>query len=179
MTDFAKLRGSYALDMGRSQIVFVARHAMVTKVSGAFTRATGSAVIDGERPAASSLRVDIEAGSVETGNDDRNAHLCSVDFFDVETFPSIVFVATDFAITGPDAVTVTGELTIRDVTAPVTVPFRWDGSVGETAGFTGSVTVSRRTWNLTWNAAIETGGVMVGDKVVLEFDVTAVRQSEA
>ena len=177
MADWSALHGVYALDMSRSQLAFVARHAMVTKVRGVFTRASGTAVIDGQRPSASSLRVDIEAGSVLTGDEGRDAHLCSPDFFDVGTFESIVFVGTGFALSGPDAVNVTGELTIRDVTAPVTVPFRWDGSTGDTIGFTGGVTVSRRAWNLTWNAAIETGGVLVGDKVVLEFDVTAVRST--
>ena len=172
MTDPARPNGAYALDMSRSQFAFVARHAMVTKVRGTFARAVGTAVVGGERP---SLRVDIEAGSVQTGNEDRDAHVCSADFFDVARFPSIVFEASELAFVGPDALTMAGELTIRDVTAPVTVPLRWEGD-GEVVRLTGSVSVSRRTWNLTWNAAIETGGVLVGDKVLLEFDVTAVRR---
>ena len=177
MAELTSLNGVYALDASRSQIAFVARHAMVTRVRGAFTRASGVASINGKRPQECSLSLEIEAGSVDTGNEDRDAHLCSVDFFDVAKWPTIVFVGTQFEIAGPEVLKVTGDLTIRDVTAPVTIPFHWDGSLGDTVYFTGSVTVSRRAWNLTWSSAIETGGVLVGDKVVLEFEVTAVRHT--
>lgn len=177
-----ELKGTYVLDAAHSQVGFVARHAVVTKVRGAFSDVSGSATIDGANPAASSLSVEIQTASVSTRSEQRDAHLRSPDFFDVETYPTITFVATGFEITDPETVEVTGDLTIKGVTKPVTVPFTFLGANGdpwggERIGFEASVVVNRKDWDLTWNVAIETGGVLVSEKVTLEFEIAAVKQA--
>jgi polyisoprenoid-binding protein YceI len=117
--------------------------------------------------------------SVDTGSADRDGHLRSGDFFDVESFPSMRFVSTDVKLSGNDWA-VTGDLTIKDVTLPVTIDFEHTGSAidpfGNTrVGFEGETVVNRKDFGLTWNAALETGGVLVSDKIKLEFDVSAIR----
>ncbi|WP_347349582.1 YceI family protein [Nigerium sp.] len=179
MTQLSELKGTYTLDPSHSELAFVARHAMVTKVRGTFDEYEGSATIDGENPAASTLEVHIKTASVNTRNADRDAHLRSADFFDADQFPEITFVGKGFDITAPDAVEVTGDLTIKGSTQSVTIPFEFNGQAkdpfGNTrVGFEGSVDVNRRDFGLTWNAALETGGLLVSDKVRLEFDVSAI-----
>ena len=174
------LTGTYTLDPSHSRIGFVARHAMIAKVRGAFNEVSGTATIDGANPSASSLEVTIQAGSVDTRHANRDGHLTSPDFFVVATYPTITFVATGFEITADDTVEVTGNLTIKDVTRPVTVPFEFGGAATDPfgthrIGFEGQVSVNRKDWGLTWNAALETGGVLVSDKVTLEFEVSAVQ----
>ncbi|MCB0912510.1 MAG: YceI family protein [Propionibacteriaceae bacterium] len=174
------LTGTYTLDPSHSRIGFVARHAMIAKVRGAFNEVSGTATIDGANPAASSLEVTIQAASIDTRDANRDGHLTSPDFFDAGTYPTITFVATGFAITDDATVEVTGDLTIKGVTKPVTVPFEFGGAAtdpfgNDRIGFEGQVVVNRKDWDLTWNAALETGGVLVSDKVTLEFEVSAVR----
>ncbi len=181
MTSLSSLNGTYVLDASHSQLSFVARHAMVTKVRGSFGTFEGSATIDGANPSASSLKVEIDTASVNTRDQGRDGHLKSADFFDVETYPTITFVGTDFVIDG-DVVNVTGDLTIKDVTKPVTIPFEFQGAAtdpfgNQRIGFEGAVKVSRKEWGLTWNAALEAGGVLVSDQVTLEFEVSAIKQA--
>ncbi len=181
-TALTDLKGTYVLDAGHSQVGFVARHAVVTKVRGAFSDVSGTATIDGANPSASSLTVEIKTASIDTRSEQRDAHLRSADFFDADNFPTITFVATNFEITDPETVEVTGDLTIKGVTKPVTIPFTYLGSNGdpwggERIGFEGSVVVNRKDWDLTWNVAIETGGVLVSEKVTLEFEIAAVKQA--
>lgn len=180
MSTLKELSGTYTLDPSHSRIGFVARHAMVTKVRGAFNEVNGVATIDGSNPAASDLKVEIAASSIDTRDAGRDGHLRSGDFLDVETYPTLSFVAKDFEISGPDVVEVTGDLTIKDKTLPITIPFTYEGQAkdpfgNERIGFEGQTTISRKEWGLTWNAALETGGVLVGDKVVLEFEVSAIK----
>ena len=180
MSTLHSLSGTYALDPSHSRVGFVARHAMVTKVRGAFNEVSGTAVIDGANPDASDLLVEIAADSIDTRDKGRDGHLVSGDFLDTETYPKLVFKATDFEITAPDQVAVTGELTIKDKTLPITIPFTYEGTAkdpfgNERIGFEGATVISRKDWGLTWNAALETGGVLVGDKVTLEFEVSAVK----
>ncbi|HMQ36569.1 MAG TPA: YceI family protein [Micropruina sp.] len=175
------IKGTYVLDASHSQLGFVARHAMVTKVRGSFNEVAGTATIDGADPSASSLSVTIQAASVDTRSEGRDAHLRSADFFDAETYPELTFVATGFAVDG-DVVEVTGDLTIKGVTHPVTIPFEFQGAAtdpfgNERIGFEGSVVVNRKDWNLNWNAALEAGGVLVSEKVTLEFEVSAIKQA--
>ena len=175
-TDIA---GAYTLDASHSRLGFVARHAMVTKVRGQFGEFEGTAHVDTANPAASKVDVTIATASVSTGSADRDGHLKSGDFFDVETYPTITFRSPDVARDG-DTWTITGDLTIKDVTRPVTIDFEQTGSAvdpfGNTrVGFEGDVTVNRKDWGLTWNAALETGGVLVSEKVKLEFDISALR----
>lgn len=174
------LTGTYTLDPSHSRVGFVARHAMVAKVRGSFDDVTGSATIDGANPSASALEVSIQAASIDTRDANRDNHLRSADFFDVETYPALTFKATGFDIVDDATVNVTGDLTIRGVTNPVTVPFEFGGAAvdpfgNERVGFEGSVVVNRKDWGLTWNAALEAGGVLVSDKVTLELEVSAIK----
>ncbi|MCW5954522.1 MAG: YceI family protein [Propionibacteriaceae bacterium] len=174
------LSGTYNFDPSHSRVGFVARHAMVAKVRGSFDEVTGTATIDGANPAASSLEVTIQAASIDTRDANRDAHLRSADFFDVENHPTLTFVGTGFEITDDATVEVTGDLTIRGVTRSVTVPFEFGGVAvdpfgNERVGFEGSVVVNRKDWDLTWNAALEAGGVLVSEKVTLELEVSAVK----
>jgi polyisoprenoid-binding protein YceI len=175
------ITGDYTLDVSHSRLGFVARHAMVTKVRGQFGAFTGTAHIDAANPAASKVELSIDVTSVETGSADRDGHLKSADFFDAEKYPTITFTSTKVERDGDDW-DITGDLTIKDVTKPVTIEFEQTGSAvdpfGNTrVGFEGDVTVNRKDWGLTWNAALETGGVLVSEKIKLEFDVSAIRNA--
>jgi polyisoprenoid-binding protein YceI len=175
----ADITGDYTLDVTHTRIGFSARHAMVTTVRGQFNEFEGTAHVDTANPAASSARVRIRAASIDTGNADRDGHLRSGDFLDVETFPELVFTTTAVSRTDADTFTVTGDLTIKDVTRPVTIDFDLTGSARDPfgnlrVGFEGSTTINRKDWGLTWNAALETGGVLVSDKIKLELDISAI-----
>lgn len=176
-----ELNGTYVLDPSHSTFSFVTRHAMVTKVRGSFEKFEGQAVVDGANPANSTLDVTIDAGSVNTRNADRDAHIRSADFFDVENYPTWTFKGTDFAVKG-DVVDVTGDLTIKDVTRSITIPLEYQGAAkdpfGNTrVGFEGSTTINRSDFGLTWNAALETGGFLVSDKVAIEVEISAIQQA--
>ena len=177
----ADTTGDYTLDISHTRLGFTARHAMVTKVRGQFGDFAGTARIDTAEPKNSSVTLAIKAASVDTGSADRDGHLKSADFFDVETYPELTFVSTDVSRDGSDW-TITGDLTIKDVTKPVTIEFEETGSARDPfgnlrVGFEGGTTVSRKDWGLTWNAALETGGVLVSDKIKLEFDVSAIQNA--
>ncbi len=177
-----QLTGTYTLDPTHTRIGFVARHAMVTKVRGNFNEFDGSITIDGARPERSSATLTIKAASIDTRNADRDAHLRSNDFFDMENYPEIAFASTAVEQIDPQHYRVTGDLTIKDVTKPVTIEFEQTGSAvdpfGNTrVGFEGSVVINRKDFGVTYNAALETGGVLVGERVTLEFEVSAVKTS--
>ncbi|MFD3869215.1 YceI family protein [Streptomyces sp. NPDC058623] len=181
-TSLASLTGDYALDPVHSRIGFVARHAMVTKVRGSFDEFEGKAHLDGADPAKSSVSVTITTASVDTRNEQRDGHLRTNDFLDAPTFPHITFVSTAVEQLDDTTFRVSGDLTIKDVTRSVDIDFEFQGSATDPqgnlrVGLEGSVPISRKDYGITWNAALEGGGVLVGDKVVLEFDVSAVRQS--
>ena len=173
------IAGDYTLDITHTRIGFSARHAMVTTVRGQFDEFEGSAHLDTANPSASSAKVNIRAASLTTGQADRDGHLRSADFFDVETFPEIGFVTTDVRRADATTWTVVGDLTIKGVTNPVTIDFESTGSAKDPfgnlrVGFEGSTSINRKDWGLTWNAALETGGVLVSEKIKLEFDVSAI-----
>ncbi len=152
---------------------------MVTKVRGQFAEFEGTARVDTADPAASKVDVTISTASISTGSPDRDGHLRSGDFFDAETYPTIAFHSTDVARDG-STWTIAGDLTIKDVTKPVTIEFEETGSAtdpfgNQRVGFEGELTVNRKDWGLTWNAALETGGVLVSEKVKLEFDLSAIK----
>ncbi len=172
--------GNYAIDPSHSEVGFVARHAMVTKVRGAFRSFEGSGFFDQDDPTNSKMTLTIQADSVDTGNSDRDGHLRSNDFFDMENHPQITFVSTSVEAAGEDTYRVTGDLTLRGVTKPVTVDFEFIGTATDPygnhrLGLEGSVVVNRKDWGLNFNAALDTGGVLVGEKVTLNFDVSAIR----
>jgi len=176
------LTGDYTLDPTHTRIGFSVRHAMVSNVKGQFGTFSGTAHLDEDNVANSYAEVDIDVASITTGNDDRDNHLRTSDFFDAEKFPKIVFKATGAEQVGEGQHVLRGDLTIKDVTRPIEVHFEEVGRGldpwgGFRIGFEGSATISRKDWGLTYNMAIETGGVVIADKVKLEFDVEAVRNA--
>ncbi|MET7638439.1 YceI family protein [Streptomyces sp. NPDC005438] len=180
-TDYSQFTGEYTIDPSHTQIGFVARHAMVTKVRGAFNEFSGSAHLDGDDPTKSSVELEIKVASIDTRNADRDEHLRSNDFLKIDEFPTITFRSTEVKVTGDGTFDLTGDLTIRGVTRPVTVPFTFEGQAvdpfGNTRlGFEGSTTINRKDFGVTWNATLETGGVLVGEKVTLEFEVSAIQK---
>lgn len=179
-TSTSTLPGTYAIDPTHSRIGFVARHAMVTKVRGSFNQFEGAGYFDAENPANSRLTLTIQAASIDTRNADRDAHLRSNDFFDMETYPQITFTSTAVEPVDGDTYRVTGDLTIKGVTRPVAVDFQYTGAAvdpfgNQRLGFEGTTTVNRKDWGVSWNTALEAGGVLVGEKVTLEFEVSAIR----
>ncbi|MER5772262.1 YceI family protein [Streptomyces sp. NPDC001985] len=176
----AALTGEYSIDTAHSSIGFTVRHAMVTNVRGSFGEHEGTLKLNGADPAASEAVLDVKIASIDTGIADRDGHLRSADFFDAEQFPLMSFRSTAAEQLGGDAYRVTGELTIKDVTRPLAIDLEFNGSAtdvygNERVGFEGSAEILRSDWGLTWNAALETGGVMVSDKVKLNFDISAIK----
>ncbi|MFJ4499372.1 YceI family protein [Streptomyces sp. NPDC088864] len=176
----AALSGDYTIDPAHSSIGFTVRHAMVTNVRGSFAEHEGSLTLDGSDPANSTASIDVKIASVDTGIKDRDGHLVSGDFFDAEKFPLMTFRSTSAEQLGGDKYRVTGDLTIKDVTRPLAIDLEFNGSAtdvygNERVGFEGSAEILRSDWGLTWNAALETGGVMVSDKVKLNFDISAIK----
>ena len=174
------LTGNYTIDPAHSHIGFTARHAMVTKVRGSFQEYEGTGYFDGDDPTKSKLQLTITAVSIDTGNADRDNHLRSNDFFDMENHPEIRFVSTKVEIQGEDRYRVTGDLTIKGVTKPVSVDFEYTGTAvdsfgNQRIGFEGRTTINRKDWGVNWNAALEAGGVLVSEKVTLEFEVSAIK----
>jgi polyisoprenoid-binding protein YceI len=172
--------GTYTIDPAHSRIGFVARHAMVTKVRGSFNDFEGSGHFDAEDPAKSQPQLKIQAASIDTRNADRDGHLRSNDFFDLETYLEITFVSTQVERVDDENYQVTGDLTINGVTKPVTVDFDYSGAAvdpygNNRIGLEGKTTVNRKEWGVNWNAPLEAGGVLVGEKVTLEFEVSAIR----
>lgn len=168
--------GTYNIDASHSRVGFSARHAMVTKVRGSFNEYTGSAVVaDG----AVSINIEISAGSIDTRSADRDGHLQSPDFFDVAAFPKITFASTSVKDSGSDKLAVEGSLTIKDVTKPITIEFEYTGTATDPFGnarfgFEGSSEINRKDFGLTWNAALETGGILVSENIKLEFEISTI-----
>jgi polyisoprenoid-binding protein YceI len=178
----ADVTGDYTVDVAHTRIGVRARHAMVTTVRGAFTSFTGAAHLDVADPAASSVTLRIDAASIDTGNADRDAHLRSADFLDVETHPALTFASTGVEQLDDDVYRVTGDLTIKGATREVAVDFTLSGSALDPfgnlrVGFEGALVLKRSDWQLTWNAVLETGGVLVSDKIQIEFDVSVIKDA--
>ena len=178
----AELSGSYSIDPAHTRIGFVARHAMVTKVRGNFNEFEGQAVVDATDFTKSSAQLTIQANSIDTRQAQRDEHLRSNDFLGMEEYPEITFVSTGLTQTDATSLELTGDLTIKGVTQAVTVPFEFEGLATDPfgnlrAGFEGAVTINRKDYGITWNAALETGGVLVSDKITLEFEVSAIKNA--
>lgn len=168
--------GTFTIDPTHSRIGFSARHAMVTKVRGSFNEYTGSGTV---KDGVAALHVEISASSVDTRNTDRDGHLQSPDFFDAVKFPKITFVSTSIQDAGAEKVTVEGNLTIKDVTKPISIAFEYTGTATDPYGnarfgFEGLAEINRKDFGLTWNAALETGGLLVSEIVKLEFEISAI-----
>jgi polyisoprenoid-binding protein YceI len=181
LNNLSQLAGDYALDPTHTRIGFVARHAMVTKVRGSFNEFEGSAHID-EDLSESWAKLNVKVGSIDTRNADRDGHLRTNDFLDVEKYPELTFSSTEVRQLDETTVRVKGDLTIKDVTKPVEIDFEFQGAAtdpfgNQRVGFEGSVVINRKDWGITWNAALETGGVLVSEKVTLEFEVSAIKNA--
>jgi polyisoprenoid-binding protein YceI len=181
-SELAALTGEYTIDPTHSSLGFTARHAMVTKVRGAFNDFEGTAHIDTEDPSKSSAKVVIQAQSIDTRNADRDAHLKGNDFFAMDEYPTITFESTKAEKLSDESYRVAGDLTIRGVTKPVSVDFELTGVAedpwGNTRiGFEGKTTVNRKDFGLNWNTPLAAGGVLVSEKVTLEFDLSLVKSS--
>jgi polyisoprenoid-binding protein YceI len=174
------LTGDYTIDVAHSRLGFAARHAMVTKVRGQFNDFEGSAHLDFADPGKSTATVTIKTDSVDTHNDQRDAHLRTNDFFDAPTYPEITFASTSVEKIDDDRYRLTGDLTIKETTKPISIDFEFTGTAVDPfgnvrVGFEGSTTINRRDWKVEWNAPLEAGGVLVSDKVTLEFEVSAIK----
>jgi polyisoprenoid-binding protein YceI len=176
----ADLTGTYTLDPTHTRIGFVARHAMVTKVRGSFNEFEGAVVLDGTNPAASTAKVTIQAASIDTRQVQRDEHLRSNDFLAMEQFPTITFVSTAIEQTSDVEFDLTGDLTIKGITKAVTIPFTYEGAATDPygnlrVGFEGSVVIKRSDYGVSFNAALETGGVLISEKITLEFEISAIK----
>ena len=169
---------TYAIDPAHSEASFSVRH-LITKVRGRFADFAGTIAFDEAAPANSTVNVTIQTASIDTNQKDRDAHLRSADFFDVEKFPTISFVSTGLTARGGDAYDVTGDFTIRDVTRRITLPVDFLGKAtdpwgNERIAFEAEYTLNRKDYGLNWNAALETGGFLVGDDVKITLSIQAV-----
>jgi len=173
--------GTYELDPNHKRVGFVVRHLMVSKVRGNFGEATATITVTDD-PMQTSVTATVNTASVNTGQTDRDNHLRSGDFFDVEKYPTMEFRSTGIKSHDGDEFIVDGELTIKDVTRPVELKVEFEG-VGRSPygfdvfGFTATTEIDREDWGLTWNMALEQGGVMVAKKVKIEIEGEAIRQA--
>lgn len=177
-TPSALTPGTWNLDASHSEVGFAVRHAGISKVRGKFNEVSGVATV-GETLADSSVAATIMAASFDSGDANRDGHVKGADFFDVEQFPELTFTSTELSAAG-ETYELTGDLTIRGITSPVTFETEFNGVAvdpfGATrAGFSGQTTISRKEFGLTWNAALEAGGVLVGDKVTITLEVAFVK----
>jgi polyisoprenoid-binding protein YceI len=180
--ELAALTGEYTIDPAHSTLGFVARHAMVTNVKGKFLDFNGTLHLDGSDPAKSTASIDAKMDSIDTGSADRDGHLKSADFFKTEEFPTMTFRSTSAESLGGDDYRITGDLEILGTTKPLTIDLEFNGAAkdpfgNERVGFEGKAEILRSEWGLTWNAALETGGVLVSDKIKLNFDISAIKNA--
>lgn len=178
--DLAALTGEYAIDPAHTSLGFVARHAMVTNVKGHFADVEGTLHLDGKDPSRSTASLEVKMESIDTGSADRDGHLKSADFFKVDEFPTMTFRSTKAEALGDDDYRITGDLTLLGTTKPLTIDLEFNGSAtdpfgNQRVGFEGKAAILRSDWGLTWNAALETGGVLVSDKIKLSFDISAIK----
>ncbi|HVM09061.1 MAG TPA: YceI family protein [Acidimicrobiales bacterium] len=172
--------GTYAIDASHSNLVVTARHLMVSKVRGLFSGVSGTITI-ADDPLASNVEVVVQADTIDTREPQRDAHLKAADFLDVENHPEITFRSTSVEQVKGERFRLAGELTIRGVTKPVVLDFDYQGTFrdpwgGTRLGFEAKGEIDREDWDITWNAALETGGVLVSKKLTFEFELQAVKQ---
>ncbi len=172
---------SWQIDSSHTSVEFTVRHMMISNVKGQFQKTTGTITANGNDPASAKVDVTIDASSVDTRVERRDAHLKSPDFLDVAKFPTITFKSTKVEAVGPNKWTMTGDLTIHGVTRPVVLDVEGSGPpiqvMGHTrAGASATGKIKRSDFGLTWNKALETGGVLVGDDIAISIDVEAVKE---
>jgi polyisoprenoid-binding protein YceI len=174
-------QGTWTIDTSHSSVEFVVRHLMVAKVRGRFSEFSGTIHV-GETPEASSVEVEISTPSITTGDPQRDGHLLSADFFDAETHPTIGFRSTGVRSVKGERYELDGELTVLGVAKPVRLDLEYQGSITDPFGndkavFSASTEIDREDWGLTWNQALESGGVLVGKKAKIEIEVEAVHSA--
>lgn len=184
MSAQSELTGTWSIDPSHTRVGFSSRHAMVTKVRGAFNDVSGTAHLDAEDMSRSQVRVVLQVASVDTRSPQRDAHLRSSDFFDAEQHPTIEFDSTAVDEVDENQFIVTGELTIRGVTRTISVPLELLGvdtdPFGQLrAGLEGSRRIDRKDWGVSWNTPLDSGGVLVSDKITLEFELSLVKEALA
>lgn len=178
MSDTHTAVTTWTIDPSHSSVEFAVKHLVFATAKGAFTDVSGQIVLDEAEIERSSVSVEIAAASVHTRDDKRDGHLRSVDFFDADTHPTITFTSTGVERTSGDDLRITGDLTIRGTTAPVTLNAEYNGRGKspfgmEVLSYSASTTIDRKQFGLTWNAALETGGMMVSDDVKLTIEIEA------
>lgn len=176
---FDTIKGTWAIDAVHSSIGFSVVHTMVAKVRGSFDEFSGTIEVTGEREA--TVDVAIQTASIDTRMAGRDDHLRSADFFDAATYPVLHFHSTGITVKDDESFTLVGDLTIRDVTKPVSIEVEATGVTTDPsgvlrAGFEGTTSISRKEWGLTWNVALEAGGVLVSDKVNIVLDIAAIHE---
>ena len=172
---------TWQIDSSHTSVEFTVRHMMISNVKGQFQKTTGTITANGNDPASAKIDVTIDASSVDTRVERRDAHLKSPDFLDVAKFPTITFKSTKVEAAGPNKWTMIGDLTIHGVTRPVVLDVEGSGSpiqvMGHTrAGASATTKIKRSDFGLTWNKALETGGMLVGDDIAISIDLEAVKQ---
>ena len=173
--------GTYSLDVSHSQVGFAVRHLMVSKTRGRFSDFAGTVEIAGN-PLESSVAVTIQTASIDTRDEQRDGHLRSGDFFDAGTHPAMTYVSRSVRESGKGHYVVEGDLTIKGVTRPVPLELTFEGGAtdpwgGVRIGFSARAELDREAFGLSWNQALETGGVLVGKKVTIEIEAEAVKQN--
>jgi polyisoprenoid-binding protein YceI len=173
----------WAFDQVHSSVNFTVRHMVVSKVRGRFAKWDGTLAMDENDPSGGSVDVAIDAASIDTGVDQRDGHLRSPDFFDVERYPTIAFRSTRVEKAGAGILKVTGDLTMHGVTRPVVLDVEYAGSTkdpwgGERAGFSARAQIDRKDFGLTYNQLLETGGVLVGESVEIAIEAELVKKVE-
>ena len=175
---------TWNLDTSHSEVTFAVRHMMISTVRGKFNKFSGTIDFNEADPAKSTVDVSIDAASVDTRDEKRDGHLKSGDFFDVEKFPALTFKSTRVEKVSDNSGRVYGDLTIRDVTRPVVLDVEYAGQArspwGTTsAGFSATTKINRKDFGLTWNVALETGGVLVGEDISIAIEAELVKQPDA
>jgi polyisoprenoid-binding protein YceI len=174
---------TWQLDPAHTEINFSVRHMMISKVRGSFESFSGAVNFNPEDLAQGSIEVSIDATSINTRNEQRDGHLKSADFLDAETYPNIIFKSTGATLNGADSGQLIGDLTIRDVTKPVTMDVEYAGSAKSpwgltSAGFSATTKINRKDWGLEWNQALETGGVLVGEELTISIEAELIDQPD-
>ena len=173
----------FQIDQSHSEIQFSARHMMVSKVRGVFEKWDGTIALDPANPANTTVDITIDAASINTKDAQRDGHLRSPDFLNVEKFPSVTFKSTKVAVTADNEAKLTGDLTIAGVTKPAVLDVEYQGNAkspwGTTSyGFSAHTKINREDWGLTWNAALETGGWLVGKEISIDIELELIQVAE-
>lgn len=174
----------FQIDQSHSEIQFSARHMMVSKVRGVFEQWDGTIALDPANPANTTVDITIDAASINTKDAQRDGHLRSPDFLNVEKFPSVTFKSTKVDVTSDNTAKLSGDLTIAGVTKPVVLDVEYQGNAkspwGTTSyGFSAHTKINREDWGLTWNAALETGGWLVGKEISIDIELELIQVAEA